>query len=62
MFTITPEQIVKIQEWDKCKGKYHGAIGGHLTYCFTPTGLGIIVQVQCGRCKEKLDISEYDHW
>ena len=62
MFELTNLQNTIISNWDKCKDKYHGAIGGHLTYCFTPTGLGIIVKVQCGHCKEEIDVSDYDHW
>ena len=37
------------------------AIGGRLTYSFTPTGLGTITVVKCA-CGEKLDLTDSDHW
>ena len=36
-----------------------GAIGGRLTYSFTPTHLGVIVKVQCS-CGEECDVTDYD--
>lgn len=39
---------------------YEGAIAGGLTYSFTPTGLGTVVQVQYG--DKKLDLTEYEDW
>ena len=39
---------------------YTGAIGGSMTYSFTPTGLGIIVKVEC--FGQTLDLTEYDCW
>ena len=47
-----------------CNGEvpYAGAIGGRLTYSFTPTGLGTIVVVKCGLTDEELDLTEYDLW
>jgi len=38
-----------------------GAIGGRLTYCFTPTALGLVIKVKCG-CGEEKDVSDYDSW
>lgn len=39
---------------------YEGAIGGGLTYSFTPTGLGIIFVVKYG--EERLDLTDADNW
>lgn len=58
IFVITEEQRKKIQEWDKCKGKYAGAIGGRLSYTFIPTSIGEILTVACSRCKEELSFTD----
>jgi len=41
---------------------YYGAIGGELTYCFTPNGLGCVVVVRHSGTNAELDVSEYDSW
>ena len=38
-----------------------GAIGGRLTFSFTPTGLGDVVEVSCA-CGEKINLTNYDDW
>ena len=38
-----------------------GAIGGRLSYRFTPTGLGEIVVVTCA-CGEEVDLSFSEDW
>ncbi|GAB6461275.1 hypothetical protein bcgnr5390_61200 [Bacillus luti] len=57
-FVVTEEQRNHIQEWDKCTGKYAGAIGGRLSYTFTPTSIGEILTVSCSRCKEELSFTD----
>lgn len=66
MFNLSEKQLLKLDEWKekhnkKCKGSY-GAIGGKITYKFTPTSLGIIILVNCDCCKDKIDLSEYEDW
>ena len=39
---------------------YEGAIGGGLTFMFTPTSLGIITQVKYK--DQTLDLTDYDMW
>ena len=39
-----------------------GAIGGRFTYSFTPTGLGMIVEVVDGISGKSIDLTEYDLW
>jgi len=41
---------------------YYGATGGVLTYCFTPTSLGVIVKVRHGATSEELDLTDYESW
>lgn len=39
---------------------YYGAIGGAVTYSFTPTGLGTVVKVAHSETGEELDLTDYD--
>lgn len=41
---------------------YGGAIGGDLTYEFTPNSLGYTFVVVDGHTKERLDLTDYDSW
>ena len=67
MFDLDEEDSKKFTEWDGKHKKgcdcYHnpGAIGGRLTFSFTPTGLGCITVIKCA-CGEKLDLTDYDSW
>lgn len=68
-FEITPKEMKQINSWlaehDKecpyTQREKQGAIGGRLTYQFTPTGLGIVTRVICG-CGAETDISDYETW
>jgi len=64
-FTLTPEQMIKVREWQKKQDKkagtnYYGAIGGVLTYSFTPNALGLVIIVQHGVTKAELDLTDYN--
>ncbi len=41
---------------------YYGGIGGGITYSFTPTNLGVIVEVTEHHTKKKLDLTDYESW
>ena len=41
---------------------YYGAIGGALTFEFTPTSIGCAVKVKHGYTKNEIDLSDYDSW
>lgn len=41
---------------------YYGAIGGELTYEFTPTSIGVVVKVTHAGTKEVLDLTDYENW
>ena len=41
---------------------YSGAIGGSLTYSFTPTSLGVSVTVTDAHTKQSIDLSDYEDW
>lgn len=67
-FELDKEQMEKFKKWLKrhdknCiykNSKKQVAIGGRLTYHFTPTGLGVISQVHCV-CGKKVDLTP-DNW
>ena len=65
MFNFNEDDNIKFEEWNKshdCSLKRDsGAIGGRLTYSFTPTGLGVVKKVKCG-CGAWIDLTEYEEW
>jgi hypothetical protein len=69
-FTIVASEYAKFIEWDTKHRKFCTAlensndvtaIGGRLTYSFTPTGLGEIITVSC-ICGEKIDLTDVGNW
>ncbi|MNC62025.1 hypothetical protein D3C75_1120050 [compost metagenome] len=56
-FRITEEMEQKINEWDSCITK--DVTGAKFAYIFIPTGLGLVITVQCDVCKRELDLSEW---
>lgn len=64
-FALTEKEMKKFKLWDKkhnCKfTRNSGAIGGALTFSFTPTSIGDIHRVECA-CKEVLDLTDYSDW
>ncbi len=64
-FTIDDAQEKKLNDWLKTKDlhKYSGTIGGRFSYTFTPTSLGVIVQVSDSlEQKDTIDLSDYLEW
>lgn len=72
---IYPQVIARQEQHPELKDKiftdergvrhpYLGAIGGGITYQFTPTSLGTVTKViwDDGVLKEELDVSDYDMW
>jgi hypothetical protein len=57
-FTLTDEQESKYEAWRKEKGNLPSAtIGGAFTFCFTPTGIGHIIEAVCFD-GTKIDLTE----
>lgn len=63
-FTLSLEETKRAEAWKKrhlknkiCKnvratgGTFRSAIGGAFTYMFTPTGVGVFVEIKCNDCK-----------
>ena len=65
MFTLDVDERKRVQEWDEAHDcdlkEYSGAIGGRLSYTFTPTGLGMIIKVMCG-CGEEIVVTDFEQW
>jgi len=59
-YYITDNQRIKINDFLKDRKDYEGAIGGAVTYSFTPTNLGTVVKVTYK--DTTIDITEYEHW
>lgn len=61
-FQISEKQAMDIRAWikklRKTKPEPMTAIGGALTFCFTPTTIGVAVEVIDCVSGEKLDITE----
>ncbi len=65
-FVLTAKQVEEFEKWRKVKDEkngqvYVGAIGGAYTICFTPTGLGDIVNITCAD-GSKLELTDFDSW
>lgn len=39
-----------------------GAIGGHISYEFTPTSVGTAVFIKCNICHTNKNITDYNLW
>jgi len=67
MFSLDPKELEKRKEWEENHNltcpytSYSGAIGGRLTFSFTPTSLGVIAKIKCA-CGEETDLTDYDLW
>lgn len=73
-FHMTDDDTRKMADWlidhnPKCRfyddgtqvSNPMGAIGGRLTYKFTPTGVGLAIVVECA-CGESVDLTDYESW
>jgi len=64
-FELTDDQCKKVEKWKKKMMKKNSSMptaGERWTYCFTPTGLGMIVNVIDEATNEKLDITEWEYF
>ncbi|CAH1208512.1 hypothetical protein PAECIP111892_03124 [Paenibacillus auburnensis] len=56
-FQITEEMNRQIKAWDSCVAR--DVAGAKFAYMFIPTGLGLVVKVQCDVCGRELDLSDW---
>ena len=62
-FCLDADAVKKYEDWAKShKCKPRGAIGGNLSFCFTPTSLGMVIKVKCSQCNAEVDLSDYENW
>lgn len=64
MFELTADQNKQAFNWVRshpCTVTEHGAIGGAITYTFTPTSIGHIKKATCA-CGAELDLTDYELW
>jgi hypothetical protein len=74
IFTLNGTELIKFRAWEAGHDKTctfrddgkppacpSGAIGGRLTYSFTPTGLGHITVVKC-LCGAEVNVTDFDNW
>lgn len=62
-FVITDYQEEQLSKWIKehecsVRGKYHGAIGGAISYVFVPTSIDLIFNVECACGKKECILDE----
>lgn len=57
---IDKDRLHSFKEEHAHKNKYHGAIGGHITYNITPTSIGTMVSITCACCNVTEDITNLD--
>jgi hypothetical protein len=63
MFQLTEAQDAKLRSWlATLPDVPTGAAGGRITYLFTPTGLGVIMEVRDNSTGKSLDLTEYEDW
>jgi len=67
-FEINKDELLILEKWlltHKCVFSRDplsaGAIGGRLSYKFTPTSIGMITVVTC-LCGEETNITNFDDW
>ena len=72
-FRLEANELIKFDKWNIEHEKMcrfvpteenpfaGGAIGGRLTYSFTPTSLGLITVVSCA-CGEEANLTDYSNW
>ncbi|MEI2395183.1 hypothetical protein [Paenibacillus phytohabitans] len=56
-FQITEAMDQKIKDWDSCIAK--DVAGAKFAYTFIPSGLGLVIKVQCDICGRELDLSDW---
>lgn len=55
------KRAAEFQELHRHKGENLGAIGGNISYMFTPTSLGTIAVILCA-CGHKLVLTDFSAW
>jgi len=64
---MSDDDLEKVAVWKEEQNKivgsdYYGAIGGEITYSFTPNGLGCAIEVKHGTTGNVLDLTDVSDW
>lgn len=58
-FILTPTESYLYKKFEE---KHKEKCNNDVELIFTETALGIIVEVACKKCGERIDITDYDCW
>jgi hypothetical protein len=64
IFKLSAKEKERLDKWLKKHNKKcddHWEFSQHLTYMFTPTGIGTIIEVKCS-CGKKVGITDSSNW
>jgi hypothetical protein len=64
-FEVDDAQMIRFERWRKEmkeKNSFIPTAGERWTFCFTPTGLGTVVEAVDNTTKERLDLTEWNSW
>jgi hypothetical protein len=65
-FYVHGPENAKMNEFIKGHRSKHGpeqtAIGGRFKFSFIPTSIGVVQEISCEMCDDKLDVTDYDSW
>ena len=59
---VETERAEAFQEKHRHPEIYKGAIGGHINFIFTPTGVGDACTIKCTICGAEENITDYSCW
>jgi hypothetical protein len=64
-FKLDSDEIKKFEKWRKKQMKKNPSMptaGERWTFCFTPTGLGTVVEVHDGATNKSINLTDFDKW
>lgn len=56
-FEITNQIETEIKQWDSCVPL--DVSGAKFAYTFIPTGIGLVIEVECDVCKRKISFNDF---
>ena len=64
-FKLSDKEVERARAFERVhlhQGIDKGAIGGHISYTFTPTSIACAVKVKCSICGKEENITDYSSW
>lgn len=63
MFGLSDKELVLFYEWEKNLPEAPtGAIGGRVTFMFTPTSIGMVIRAKDSITDLEIDLTDYQSW